>query len=135
MLLSEVFGDSATNYLVVDGFKFIDTKHAVERFNQRYSDLALSDDQSTKMFKDIARRVKKLQKAGVDTTNIFVTHNTFNISMILKSVEFDNRDKTQKILILTYLPSHNKTNTKNAPADTVNLVLENYGNLVYIEIN
>jgi hypothetical protein len=133
MLLSEVFGDRSTNFLVVNGYKFIDTKHAVQRCIERYPELALSDDDTSKMFKDIVRRITKLQKAGVDTTDIYVTHNTHNISMILKTVDFDTRDNTQKILIITYLPSHNKTNTKNAAPGTVNIMLE-HAKMVYIEI-
>jgi hypothetical protein len=126
MLLNEILG-YAGKFVIVNGYTFEEHKHArdnlyrIEDYNIKLSDV---ED----MFKQMIRRVIKLQKNHVEISNIFLYSKSTQLPIVLKQLG------EKHFLIVTYLPMGTSTSTKNSPKNTAHIILEGYGKLRRIEI-
>jgi hypothetical protein len=127
MLLNEIFG-YAGSFVVVNGYTFDESPHAKLRYNERIKSYNIKLSDIENMFKQLIRRVERLDKNDVSTKNIFLYSKSLMLPIVLQ------RTGNKEFIIKTYLFIGTDKKTKNAPPDTANIVLEHYGELSYIEV-
>lgn len=126
MLLKEILGH-AGKFIIVNGYTFEEDSHAKDNlYRIKDYDIRLEDVED--MFKQMIRRVIKLQKNHVEISNIFLYSKSIQLPIVLKQLG------EKHFLIVTYLPMGTSTSTRNSPKNTAHIILEGYGKLRYIEI-
>ena len=127
MLLNEIFG-YAGSFVVVNGYTFDESPHAKQRYEERVKSYKIQLSDVENMFKQMIKRVERLDKNDVSTKNIFLYSKSLMLPIVLQRIG------NKEFVIKTYLFIGTNHKTKNAPPDTANIVLEHYGELSYMEV-